>query len=141
MTGGRVAGAATLAIVALWGGILVIATIERRLPDPQQWYGHAAVHLWTSGNAAIIAAAGWNGLRSQRVPEGLLRPLVGAGTALATIAAVAGILDAIGAHPTLRGFHDRVNAVAAPTGWLLLASLVAILLVGLNARRPASSNA
>jgi hypothetical protein len=46
---------------------------------------------------------------------------------IASIVTVAGVLDAIGVYPTLRAFHDRVNAVAAPLGWVLLASLLVLV--------------
>jgi membrane protease YdiL (CAAX protease family) len=129
MTARRLAGLALGAIVALWGGILVIAAIERRLPDAQQWYGHAAVHLWTVAVALAIAWVGFAALRDRRVPSGSLRRLLGAVVMIASIVAVASALDAVGAYPTLRAFHDRVNAVAAPAGWVLLAGLILLVVV------------
>jgi hypothetical protein len=126
----RVAGLAAGAIVVLWGGILVIAAIERRLPDAQQWYGHLTVHLWTAAAAATIATIGFAALHDRRIPARPLRRLVGATAAIASFVAIAGVLDAVGAYPTLRAFHDRVNAVAAPAGWVLLASLVTLVIVG-----------
>jgi hypothetical protein len=129
MTARRLAGLATGAIAVLWGGILVIAAIERRLPDAQQWYGHAAVHLWTVAIALTIALVGSTALRRDQVPAGWLWRLVRVVVAVASIVAVASALDAVGAYPTLRAFHDRVNAVAAPAGWLLLASLIALVIV------------
>jgi hypothetical protein len=129
MTARRLAGLAAGAIAVLWGGILVIAAIERRLPDAQQWYGHAAVHLWTVAIALTIALVGSTALRRDQVPAGWLWRLVRVVVAVASIVAVASALDAVGAYPTLRAFHDRVNAVAAPAGWLLLASLIALVIV------------
>lgn len=129
MTARRLAGLAAGAIVVLWGGILVIAAIERRLPEAQQWYGHAAVHIWTVAAALTIALVGFTALRDQQVPTGSLRRLVAAVVAISSIVTVASILDAIGAYPTLRAFHDRVNTVAAPAGWVLLAGLIGLVVV------------
>ena len=129
MTARRLAGLALEAIALLWGGILVIAAIERRLPDAQQWYGHAAVHLWTAAVALTIALVGLDMLRGDRVPTRSLRQLVGAVVMIASIVTVASALDAVGAYPTLRAFHDRVNAVAAPAGWALLAGLILLVVV------------
>jgi hypothetical protein len=129
MTARRLAGLAAGAIAVLWGGILVIAAIERRLPDAQQWYGHAAVHLWTVAVALTIASVGFTALRGDQVPTGWLRRLVGVVVTIASIVAVTSALDAVGAYPTLRAFHDRVNAVAAPAGWVLLASLISLVIV------------
>jgi hypothetical protein len=129
MTAGRLAGLAASAIVVLWGGVLVIAAIERRLPDAQQWYGHAAVHLWTVAIAWAIAWVGFITLRDHRLPARALRWLVAAVVAVASFTSVANLLDAVGAHPSLRTFHDHVNAVAAPAGWLLLLMLLVLLVV------------
>jgi hypothetical protein len=129
MTTRRLAGLAAAAIVVLWGGILVIAAIERRLPDAQQWYGHAAVHVWTVGVALAIALVAFSALRDNQVPSATLRWLVGAIIPTAWIVVIAGALDAVGAYPTLRAFHDRVNAVAAPAGWVLLAELLTLVVV------------
>jgi hypothetical protein len=125
----RLAGLAAGAIVVLWGGILVIAAIERRLPEARQWYGHAAVHLWTVAAALTIAVVGYRALRGHQVPSGALQRLVAAIVAIAAIVTLASALDAIGAYPTLRAFHDRVNAVAAPAGWVLLAGLITLVVV------------
>jgi hypothetical protein len=129
MTARRLAGLALGAIAVLWGGILVIAAIERRLPDAQQWYGHAAVHLWTVAVALTIVLAGYAALRGDQMPTGSLRRLLGAVVLIASIVTVASALDAVGAYPTLRDFHDRVNAVAAPAGWVLLAGLILLVVV------------
>lgn len=129
VTAGRLAGLAAAAIVVLWGGILAIAAIERRLPDAQQWYGHAAVHLWTAAIALSIAWVGLVALRGHQVPVGSLRRLVAAVVAIASLVTVANVLDAVGAYPSLRTFHDRVNAVAAPAGWVLLIGLVVLVVV------------
>jgi hypothetical protein len=129
VTARRLAGLALGAIALLWGGILVIAAIERRLPDAQQWYGHAAVHLWTVAVALTIALVGFDTLRGDRVPTRSLRRLLGAVVMIASIVTVASALDAVGAYPTLRAFHDRANAVAAPAGWLLLAGLILLVVV------------
>jgi hypothetical protein len=129
MTARRLAGLALGAIAVLWGGILVIAAFERRLPDAQQWYGHAAVHLWTVAVALTIALVGFTSLRGDRVPTGTLRRLLGAVVVIASIVTVASALDAVGAYPTLRAFHDPVNAVAAPAGWVLLAGLILLVVV------------
>lgn len=128
MTARRMAGLAAGAIAVLWGGILVIAAIERRLPDAHQWYGHAAVHLWTVAVALTIALVGYSALRGDQAPTASLRRLVGAVVLIASIVTVASALDAIGAYPTLRSFHDRVNAVAAPAGWVLLAGLILVVI-------------
>jgi divalent metal cation (Fe/Co/Zn/Cd) transporter len=128
MRAGRLAGLAAGAIVVLWGGVLVIAAIERRLPEAQQWYGHAAVHLWTVAGAFTIALMGYRALRGHRVRSGTLRRLVAAIVAIAAVVTLASALDAIGAYPTLRAF-DRVNAVAAPAGWVLLAGLITLVVV------------
>jgi hypothetical protein len=127
MTARRLAGLAAGAIVVLWGGILVLAAIERRLPEAQQWYVHAAVHVWTAAVALTIALVGLAALRGHQPPTGTLQRSVGAVVTIASIVTVAGFLDAIGAYPTLRAFHDRVNAVAAPLGWVLLASLIVLV--------------
>ena len=129
MTAGRLAGRAAGAIVVLWGGILAIAAIERRLPDAHQWYGHAAVHLWTATIALSIAWVGFAALRDHQVPHGSLRRLVAAVVAVASFVTVANMLDAVGAYPSLRTFHDRVNAVAAPAGWVLLIALLVLVVV------------
>jgi hypothetical protein len=129
MTARRLAGLAAGAIAVLWGGIVAIAAIERRLPDPQQWYGHAAVHLWTAAVALTIALRGFTALRGDQVPTASLRRLLGAVVTIASIVTAASALDAIGAYPTLRAFHDRVNAVAAPAGWVLLAGLILLVVV------------
>lgn len=137
MSGSRVAGFAASAIVTLWGGILVIAAIERRLPEPQRWLGHAAVHIWTVIISAVICMAAVGALRAGRLQAGPLRPLVGTAAVLAGIAVIAGGLDAVGAYPAFRSFHDAVNTVAAPTGWTLLVVLVVTVVAGLADRRPA----
>ena len=129
MTARQLAGLALGAIAVLWGGILVIAAVERRLSDAQQWYGHAAVHLWTVAVTLTIALVGFAALRDDRVPTGSLRRLLGAVVVIASIVTVASALDAVGAYPTLRAFHDRVNAVAAPAGWVLLAALSLLVVV------------
>lgn len=129
MTAGRLAGLALGAIAVLWGGILVIAAMERRLPDAQQWYGHVAFHLWTVAVTLTIALVWYSALRGDRVPTRSLRRLLGAVVMIASIWTVASALDAVGAYPPLRAFHDRVNAVAAPTGWVLLAGLILLVVV------------
>ncbi|TVP70771.1 MAG: hypothetical protein EA340_05430 [Nitriliruptor sp.] len=139
MTAGRLAGLAATAIVVLWGGILAIAAIERRLPDPHQWYGHAAVHLWTAAIALSIAWVGFAALRGHQVSIGYLRRLVAAVVAVASFVSVANVLDAVGAYPSLRTFHDRVNAVAAPSGWVLLIGLVVLVVVASATALRASS--
>jgi hypothetical protein len=63
------------------------------------------------------------------VPFESLRRLVQATVAIGSIVTVASALDAVGAYPTLRAFHDRVNAVAAPAGWVLLAGLIALAVI------------
>jgi hypothetical protein len=121
-------------IVLLWGGILVIAAIERRLPGGAQWMGHAAVHVWTAANASVIAAAVFRALRRQWVPTGPLPMLLRATGVLAAVAVVTGLLDAVGAYPPASAIHDPVNAVAAPVGWLLLLTLALVTVVGLATR-------
>ena len=140
MTAGRLAGLAAAAIIVLWGGILAIAAIERRLPDTQQWYGHAAVHLWTAAIALTIAWMGFAALRGHQVSIGSLRRLVAAVVAIASFVTVANVLDAVGAYPSLRTFHDRVNAVAAPAGWVLLFSLLVLVVVASATHLRASSS-
>ncbi|TVR17998.1 MAG: hypothetical protein EA387_15560 [Nitriliruptor sp.] len=88
MTAGSLAGLAATAIVVLWGGILSIAAIERRLPDPHQWYGHAAVHLWTAAITLSIAWVGFAALRGHEVSIGYLRRLVAAVVAVASATAL-----------------------------------------------------
>jgi hypothetical protein len=129
----RLAALAAAAIVVLWGGILVIAAVERRLPADSQWIGHVIVHLWTAGTAAVIAGVVFTAWRGGRIPPGVMRPVVGLSGVLAAIAVVTGLLDAVGAYPSLRAFHDAVNAVAAPLGWLLLANLLLVVAGGLVA--------
>jgi hypothetical protein len=53
---------------------------------------------------------------------------------LSTAAAVANLLEIVGAYPTLRTFHDAVNRVGAPVGWLLLANLILIVVLGRHQR-------
>jgi hypothetical protein len=129
-----VAALSAAMIVLLWGGILVIAAIERRLPTDVQWMGHVTVHVWTAANASVIAAAAFRGLRRGWVPGGPLPMLVRAAGVLAIVAVVAGLLDAVGAYPPASAIHDPVNAVAAPVGWMLLLSLALVTLVGLATR-------
>jgi hypothetical protein len=129
MTARRLAGLAVGAIVVLWGGVLVLAALERRLPEAQQWYVHAAVHVWTMAVALTIVWVGIRALRGHQVPFESLRRLVQATVAIGSIVTVASALDAVGAYPTLRAFHDRVNAVAAPAGWVLLAGLIALAVI------------
>jgi hypothetical protein len=130
VSGPGLSGYAAGAIVSVWGGILVIAQIERGLPVDRQWWGHAFVHLWTATFAVAIAVVAVRLLRTGRVPSGPLRWATGTTAVLAVGTAVGGYLDAVGAYPTMRAFHDVVTLVAAPVQWLLLASLVAVVAIG-----------
>lgn len=130
VSGRRLSGYAAGAIVVVWGGILVIAQIERGLPVDRQWWGHAFVHLWTATLAVGIAVTAVRLLRSRRVPSGPLQWAIGTTAVLAAGTAAGGYLDAVGAHPSMRVFHDLVAAVAAPVQWLLLASLVTVVAMG-----------
>jgi hypothetical protein len=130
VAGWRLSLAAAAAIVVLWGGILVIAQIEQALPADLRWWGHAFVHLWTAASATVILVVAVRLLRSGRVTARALRTAIATSSVLAAIATVAGTLEVVGAYPAFRPFHDAVNTVAAPVGWLLLANLVAIVLIG-----------
>lgn len=127
----RIAALSAAMIMLLWGGILVIAAIERRLPADAQWMGHATVHVWTAANASVIATCAFRSLRRKSVPSGPLPMLVRAAGILAAVAVVTGLLDAVGAYPPASAIHDPVNAVAAPVGWLLLLTLTLVTMVGL----------
>jgi hypothetical protein len=106
MSGARIARAATLAIVVLWGGILVIAQIEARLPEAHQWLGHLTVHLWTATVAAGIAIGARRALRDRVVPPGPLASLVAVTVVHAASTSVMNLLDGIGALPGHRALHD-----------------------------------
>lgn len=125
---------AATAIVLLWGGVLVIAQVERSLPPELRWWGHAFVHLWTAAWATAIAVRATRVRRSHRSAGGALGPMLVAATVLAATATVANLLEMVGAHPSLRAFHDAVHRVGAPVGWLLLASLLLIVLRGRGQR-------
>jgi hypothetical protein len=79
--------------------------------------------------ALTIVWVGTRALRGHQASSGSLRRLIAATVAIASTVTVASALDAVGAYPTLRAFHDRVNAVAAPAGWVLLAGLIALVVV------------
>lgn len=130
VSGRRLSGYAAGAIMLIWGGILVIAQIEQGLPVDRQWWGHAFVHLWTATLAVAIAVVAVRLLRAGRVQSGPLRWATGTTAVLAAGTAVGGYLDAVGAYPTMRAFHDVVTLVAAPVQWLLLASLVGVVIIG-----------
>jgi hypothetical protein len=121
---------AATAIVAVWGGILVIAQVERTLAPEMRWWGHAFVHLWTALWATVIALTAIRVLRSSRAVGRALDLVVATATVLATTAAVTNLLEMVGAHPALRAFHDAVHRVGAPVGWLLLSNLIVIVLLG-----------
>jgi hypothetical protein len=121
---------AATAIVVVWGGILVIAQLERTLAPELRWWGHAFVHLWTAAWATVIATRAARARRSRRALGGALGLVVAAVTVLAAAAAVTNLLEMVGAHPALRAFHDAVHRVGAPVGWLLLANLILIALLG-----------
>jgi hypothetical protein len=121
---------ATTAIAVVWGGILVIAQVEQLLAPELRWWGHAFVHLWTAAWTTVIAVTATRVLRSARAAEGALRPVVLTACLLAATAAATNLLEIVGAYPTLRAFHDAVNRVGAPVGWLLLANLILIVLFG-----------
>jgi hypothetical protein len=123
-------------IAVVWGGILVIAQIEQLLAPELRWWGHAFVHLWTAAWTTVIAVTAARVLRSWGTAGGLLRPVVATAGLLAAIAAVTNLLEIVGAYPTLRTFHDAVNRVGAPVGWLLLANLLLLVLLG-HRERPA----
>jgi hypothetical protein len=121
---------AAIAIALVWGGILVIAQIEQRLAPEMRWWGHAFVHLWTATWAAVIAVMAARALRLGPASRGALRVLAVTALVLATITTVTNLLEIVGAYPTLRAFHDAVNRVGAPVGWLLLANLIVIVMLG-----------
>jgi hypothetical protein len=121
---------AATAIVLLWGGVLVIAQVERALAPEMRWWGHAFVHLWTAVWATVIAVTAARVQRSRRAVGGVLGLVLAAATVLAATAAVTNLLEMVGAHPTLRALHDGVHRVGAPLGWLLLANLILIMLLG-----------
>jgi hypothetical protein len=72
------------------------------------------VHLWTGVWATIIAVMAFRVRRSHRAAGRALGPLLTAATVFATTAAVANLLEMVGAHPPLRAFHDTVNRICAP---------------------------
>jgi hypothetical protein len=121
---------ATTAIAVVWGGILVIAQVEQLLAPELRWWGHAFVHLWTAAWTTVIAVTATRVLRSGRAVGGALRPVVLTACLLAATAAVTNLLEVVGTYPTLRAFHDAVNRVGAPVGWLLLADLILIVRLG-----------
>jgi hypothetical protein len=121
---------ATTAIAVVWGGILVIAQVEQLLAPELRWWGHAFVHLWTAAWTTVIAVTATRVLRSARAAEGALRPVMLTACLLAATAAATNLLEIMGAYPTLRAFHDAVNRVGAPVGWLLLGNLILIVLFG-----------
>ncbi len=125
---------ATTAIAVVWGGILVIAQVEQLLAPELRWWGHAFVHMWTGAWTTVIAVTATRVLRSGRTVGGALRPLVLTTGLLAASAAATNLLEIVGAYPTLRAFHDAVNRVGAPVGWLLLANLILIVLFGRHNR-------
>jgi hypothetical protein len=129
MAGRRMAVAAVGAIVAIWGGALVIGALEQRMPAPSQWLGHAGFHVWTAIVAAAVAIGARSAIRADGVSS-RTRPVLVVAVAVGAFAAVTSLLDAVGAYPTLRAFHDAVNTVARPALWLLTTILVLVALVG-----------
>jgi hypothetical protein len=125
---------AVTAIVVVWGGVLVIAQVETWLAPEMRWWGHAFVHLWTALWATVIAVTAARAQRSRRVVGGSLGLVVATATVLAGTAAVTNLLEMVGAHPASRAFHDAVHRVGAPVGWLLLANLIVIVLLGRGQR-------
>jgi len=121
---------AATAIAVVWGGILVIAQVEQLLAPELRWWGHAVVHVWTAAWATVIAVTAARVLRSGRASRQPLRLVVVTALLLAATAAVANLLEIVGAYPAYRAFHDAVNRVGAPVGWLLLANLVVIVVLG-----------
>ena len=138
-SGAAYAGVALAAIVLLWGAIPAIVAIERRLPADLQWLGHAGFHIWTATVAGVLCAVALRAVRSRQVPHGLLRRLSVAVIVAAGVVAVTNALEAIGAQPSLRAFHDVINAVGAPAGWVLLTVLCAVVFVGMAVRRGGDS--
>lgn len=133
IAGQRIAARAALAIAVLWGGILIIAAVERRLPEDQMWFGHAAVHVWTAIVAGIVAAVA---LRiSRRHPTRVLAALLRITVGVAAVTSVSAALEVVGAYPTLRRYHDLIDTVAEPAGWLLLGTLLAVAAAGLRTAR------
>jgi len=118
-----------MAIVVAWGGILVIAQVERSLAPEMRWRAHAFVHLWTAVWATVIARTAIRGRRSRRAVGGAPDRVLTAATVLAATAAVTDLLEMVGAHPALRAFRDAVHRVGAPVGWLLLANLLLVALL------------
>ena len=130
---------ALAAIVLLWGAIPAIVAIERRLPADLQWLGHAGFHIWRATVAGVLCAVALRAVRSRQVPRGLLRRLSVAVIIAAGVVAVANALEAMGAHPSLRAFHDVINAVGVPAGWVLLTVLCAVVFVGMAVHRGGDS--
>ena len=129
------AGIAVGAIALLWGAIPVIVALEQRLPSEARWLGHAAFHVWTASISSALCVGAVRALRAQRVEGRLLRPVVIAATIAAGVVAVTNTIEAVAAYPSLRAVHDAINMLGAPAGWVLLALLVAIIVVG-GAARP-----
>jgi hypothetical protein len=122
---------AAAVIVALWGGILLIAQVEQMLPPEIRWWGHAFVHLWTATWTAIVVVAAVRLMRTAAIGQRVLQAAVWLTALLASVAAVTGALEVVGAYPDFRPFHDAVNTVAAPVGWLLLGSLTTVMVLTL----------
>jgi len=125
---------AATAIAVVWGGVLVIAQVESSLAPEMRWWGHAFVHLWTALWATVIAVTATRVRRSRRAVGGALGLLLTTATVLAATTAVTHLLESVGAHAALRAFHDVVHRVGAPVGWLLLANLILIVLLGRDQR-------
>lgn len=125
---------AVAAIAVVWGGILAIAQFEQLLAPEVRWWGHAFVHLWIAAWTPVIAVTAARLMRSGRASGRALRIAVVTALVLSTAAAVANLLEIVGAYPTLRTFHDAVNRVGAPVGWLLLANLILIVVLGRHQR-------
>jgi hypothetical protein len=125
---------AATAIAVVWGGILAISQVEQLLAPELRWWGHAFVHLWIAAWTTVIAVTAVRVLRSGRASGRALRIAMVTAVVLATGAAVANLLEIVGAYPTLRAFHDTVNRVGAPVGWFLLANLILIVVLGRHQR-------
>ncbi len=131
---------AAIAITVIWGGILVIARLEQLLAPELRWWGHAFVHLWVGTWAATVAVTAIRVRRSGREADPAVRAAVTMAALLGALAAITNLLELVGVHPTLREFHDAVNRIGAPLGWLLLGNLVVAVLLEQHRRAAARWN-
>jgi hypothetical protein len=135
VSGRSSAAVAAVAIALLWGAIPIIVALEQRLSPELRWLGHAGFHLWTATLSAALCGVAVAALRSQRVQDRLQRVLVAMAAGSAGLVAATNAVETVAAHPSLRSLHDVVNLVGAPAGWILLAVLVTVVIVGAAPRR------